>query len=618
MKAPQLPRIQIGAKDQFSAATALVKVRSCKAPVFSPDGSEIAFLSDLTGLPQIWAVPVEGGWPRQITALDDPITSLSWSPGGEFLAFELSPSGGMNTQVYLVRPDGTGLRQLTDNGRETNRLGPWHPDEKRLSIASNRRCLESLDTYFVDIHRGDYQQIAQNIGIGYLTDIHSDGTYAVLYRMEDRTDNNLFLLDLSSGEEQLLTPHQGPGKFTKGLFSLKPDIIYIISDFEREFTTFGRIRINQHGEPAPIEIIAERDNIGLDDFALSPDGKAAALTWNVTGYSEIWLINVTDGRQIPFAVDLPGDVFEDIVFSRGGKRLAMSVSGAALPQDIFLADLYSHQVCQVTHSPHAGVKMESLVRPSLEEFATHDNLKISGWLYLPRDYQAPGSVVLSFHGGPEIQERTKYNCIYQALLNRGIAVFAPNVRGSAGFGKTFLNADNGVHREDALRDIAVCVKYLREKQIANPEQIGIIGTSYGGYMTMAGLVHYPDLFVAGVVVSGFANFITFFEGTQPWIASISRSLYGHPHEDTHVLEMLSPIHYIDRLKAPTLILHGARDTNVPHNEADQVVKKLEEKGLPVKYILFPEEGHEFAHIATLTQATNAIVDWFCENLLKRD
>ena len=195
-------------------------------------------------------------------------------------------------------------------------------------------------------------------------------------------------------------------------------------------------------------------------------------------------------------------------------------------------------------------------------------------------------------------------------------MFAPNVRGSSGFGKRFVNLDNGALRFDAIQDIASTVIYLTENGIAKSGRIGIMGGSYGGYMTMAGLAEFPDDFAAGVNLYGVVNFKTFFEQTEPWMASISKIEYGDPETEGELLDALSPIHKLDRVKAPTLVLHGANDTNVPVYEAEQVVEKLRERQIPVEYILFPDEGHGFHNEDNRIAAATAIVNWFRQYLLR--
>ena len=219
-------------------------------------------------------------------------------------------------------------------------------------------------------------------------------------------------------------------------------------------------------------------------------------------------------------------------------------------------------------------------------------------------------MVLSFHGGPEAEERPGFSPLYQALLARGIAVLAPNVRGSAGFGRRFVDLDNGALRAGAVRDIRAAAEYLVREGIADPRRIGIMGGSYGGYMTMAGLTEFPELFAAGSDLYGIVNFETFFEHTEPWMAAISKVEYGDPATQREMLRALSPIHKLDRVRAPTLVLHGANDTNVPVVEAEQVVAALKRRGVPVEYVLFPDEGHGFRKTANRIRANVAIVRWF--------
>ena len=243
-------------------------------------------------------------------------------------------------------------------------------------------------------------------------------------------------------------------------------------------------------------------------------------------------------------------------------------------------------------------------------FNAHDGLELSGWLYRPPRSTGPVPMVLSFHGGPEGQERPFFSATYQALLERGIGVFAPNVRGSSGFGKRFVNLDNGALRHDGVRDLETCARWVIDAGIADPKRLGIMGGSYGGYMVMAGLTRYPDLFAAGANLFGVVNFETFFANTEPWMAAISTIEYGDPVTEKDMLRELSPIHAIDRVTAPTLVLHGANDTNVPVVEAEQVVDSLKRRGVPVEYVLFPDEGHGFVRLENRIRSTVEIVRWF--------
>jgi dipeptidyl aminopeptidase/acylaminoacyl peptidase len=224
-------------------------------------------------------------------------------------------------------------------------------------------------------------------------------------------------------------------------------------------------------------------------------------------------------------------------------------------------------------------------------------------------------VVLVFHGGPEGQDRPTFRADYQALLSRGIAVFAPNIRGSSGFGKRFVNLDNGAKRFDANRDIKSAADYLVKAGVGDKKRLGIMGGSYGGYAVMVGLTEFPDTFAAGADLFGVVNFETFFAHTQPWMAAISTVEYGDPKTQADLLKRLSPIHKIDQIKYPTIVLHGANDTNVPVVEAEQVVENLKRRNIPVEYVLFPDEGHGWRKTPNRVRSTVEIVRFF-ERYLK--
>ncbi|HKO57583.1 MAG TPA: S9 family peptidase, partial [Thermoanaerobaculia bacterium] len=334
---------------------------------------------------------------------------------------------------------------------------------------------------------------------------------------------------------------------------------------------------------------------------------------------------------------LPADIIGASDISSDGSKVVLTLSGSAAPQDLWLLDLATCpspglrppsprptgrgaggegpcKLTQLTRSPHAGVDLAQLVRPELVQYAAADGLPLSGWLYRPKDAKPPYATVFSFHGGPESQERPTFNTQYQALAASGIAVFAPNVRGSAGFGKKFVNLDNGPLRTGSVQDIKASVDALVSRGLADPKRLGIMGGSYGGYMVMAGVTEYPDLFAAGANLFGVVNFETFFAHSEPWMAVISKSEYGDPETQREMIRALSPVHKLDRVKTPLIVLHGANDTNVPVVEAEQVVSTLKARGVPVEYVLFPDEGHGWRKTANRIRSAVTVTRFFVEHL----
>ena len=601
--------------DQLTeAVTRMARIGRCWSPSFSPDGKNLAIVCDMTGTPQVWTVSSGGGWPNLVTTLTDPAGSVEWSPSSDWLALDVAPGGGMNTQVYVVRPDGTEMKRYTPGGKDNNWLGSWTHDGSALMVSSSVRDSAVMDAYLVTVPAGKMELVAKNPGVGEFSDVSRDNKWALVSRTQSRGSNDVFLVDINSGKEVNLTGHEGPGQFA-GLFSPDGRTVYLASNKDRNLEAFAKVSIGPNGEAGPIEIIVSRNDGELDDFQINEQGTQAVLIWNVAGKSELAFVDLRTGTMTA-GPRLPTEIGFSPTYSRDGKQLAIVLNGAASPSDVWILDIDSGQFRQITHSPHAGVDLSNLVRPKLVQYTAHDGLPLSGWLWLPKEWSKPGPVVLSFHGGPEGQERPGFSSTYQALLSQGIGVFAPNVRGSSGFGKKFVNLDNGELRFNAVKDIKSSVDYLVTNKIADPDRVGIMGGSYGGYMVMAGVTTYPNMFKAGADLFGIVNFETFFANTEPWMASISTIEYGDPKTQAAMLKSLSPIYNLDKVTAAMIVLHGANDTNVPVVEAEQVVNTLKQRGVPVKYVLFPDEGHGWRKIPNRIRSTVEITEWFVKYLME--
>ena len=580
--------------------------------VFLPDGKRIAYLSSETGLPQIFVETIATGEAPQLTQFEDQVRGVAWSPDGATIAVALAPGGGLNTQIYLMPSDGGEMTLITDGGKTNNWLGEWTDDGAMLTFASNRDGDGSIDGYLYDPISGEMHMISDNSGIGFVTDVSPDGKRAVVWRMQSRGNSDLYLIDVESGEEQWLTPHEGVAVSNNANF-VGNDRVLFGSNVDRELIALAEVTIDDEGRASALSYVAETDGAELDGVLVNDDFSKAVLTWNRAGRSEIELVDLATMDSTPFK-DLPAEIVSPSDFSPDGSELSITASGSRSPSDVWTVTLADDAKTRITASAHEGVDLDTLVAPELVTYSAHDGLELSGWLYRP-DTSGPAAYVLDFHGGPEGQERPTFNSTIQALLKRGIGVFAPNVRGSSGFGKTFVNLDNGILRKDAVRDIKASADYLVNAGIADADRLGIMGGSYGGYMVMAGLAEYPDLFSAGANLFGVVNFKTFFENTEPWMAAISTVEYGDPETEADMLAELSPINKVDQVTAPTIVLHGANDTNVPVVEAEQVVESLRQRDIPVQYVLFPDEGHGWSKTENRVRSTVAIVNWFATYLL---
>src|ERR1051326_5413389 len=312
-------------KSAVAASVArMARVGSANSPRFSPDGKWVSFISNMSGSPQVWIVPSAGGYPRMVTNGDDPVTEAAWSPASDWIAVTIAPGGGLNTQVYVVKPDGTGMKLLTQGGSDNNGLDAWTDDGKRIAIDSSRNDPASRDSFMVDVTSGETKLVARNPGIGGIEGISRDGSRALLNRLKNRGDNNLYLLDLASGKDTLITKHDGVAEFSG---EIAPDgrAAYIATNKDRDLMAFGRIKIAADGTPGTIEVLAERKDGELDGIRLNKQGTLAVLVWNVKGRNELSFYDLVQNKQIP-GPKLPGELVGGGAFSNDGSKLAMNRS----------------------------------------------------------------------------------------------------------------------------------------------------------------------------------------------------------------------------------------------------------------------------------------------------
>jgi dipeptidyl aminopeptidase/acylaminoacyl peptidase len=579
------------------------------SPALSPDGARVAYVSDREGLPRVWVQDRAGGGALRIDASPHQAQSVSWSVDGEWLAVLVAPGGSPRTQVWLVRPDGSDLHEAAGSPDGATFLGPWthHPGV----LATSRTTPGAAEGIAQLEDAGTRQEtLVARGGQPLVLDLDREGKLA-LVRRGPRGKRTVWAIDRMTGVEELLVPRGGAGSTDLGRLSPDARVAYVRSDAGRELHAFFAVRLAWRGEPQVAVLLAERVDADLDHIALTADGLEAILLWSVAGQTSCELMDLRTLERTSLL--LPEAVAHDCSFSRDGRWLAMTLEGPTAPKAVWILDRQTASWERVTQQ--SSVWITPTARPTLERFHTSDGLEINGWLYRARSPLAgPGPAVLHFHGGPEAQERPVYNPLFQALVARGIAVFAPNVRGSSGYGHAFVNADNLEKRWDAIGDAAACARHLIATGVAAAGRVACAGRSYGGYLTLAALVFHPDLFAAGVDICGMADFHTFYAHTEPWIAVAAYPKYGHPVEDAALLRALSPIHHFDALRAPILVVHGENDSNVPVEEAEQVVAGARARGVPVEYLLFAGEGHEIMQPGNRARFVEATVEWLAAQL----
>jgi dipeptidyl aminopeptidase/acylaminoacyl peptidase len=595
--------------DLEALITAMARTGSAAGAQYSPYGTQIAYLTNLSGVAQVWRIPAEGGYPRMVTSGPDAAQGVRWSPDGR-LAYAVAPGGGYNAALKLTTIEGTGTVPIDDDGDANTFVGEFAKDG-RYFYRSNARDPDSTDAYVWDPKTGTSKLAFQVDGLGGISDLIGDK--ALAWQLVTRGNTDLYLHDLTTGKRTLLTEHEGPATVF-GRFGADARTVYVGHDLGRDRIEFGKLEIGENGSVGGMIHLAARDDAELDDFELSDDAGTALLVWNVGGRNELERIDLASGKRTPLP-PAPAELVYSADIAPNGRDAVLSLAGSQSPADLYVLDMDAGKYRRLTWSPHPGVDLATLVKPELRTFAAHDGLALSGWLYLPKGFAAPGPVVLSFHGGPEGQEQPAFRSDYQALLASGIAVFAPNIRGSSGFGKKFMGLDNHELRFDANRDILSAAEFLVREGIGAKDRLGITGGSYGGYATMVGVTEFPDTFAAAANLFGMVNFETFFAQSTPWMGAISTGEYGDPKTQRQLLRDLSPIHKLDRVTTPLLVMHGANDTNVPVVEAEQIVETLEKRGVDVQYVLFPDEGHGWRKEANRVRSTLELTRFFREHLL---
>lgn len=569
----------------------------------APDGAALAWISDASGRPRVWLAPVAALSTATLVAdVDDDAQALAWSPDGTWLAVQLAPHGGERTRVRLVRPDGAPPVDIAP-GAAAVTLGAWSPGGYRLGVTIFAEHTGDGQACLVDVRDGTSTALASGPAARVCA-VSGDGRRAVV-RVGRRGARELELVDLRSGLRIPLLPGGG-AVVAEARFDR--DRLYVHTDAGRDRPAL--LAVDLRGR-STVRVVAARDDADLDLVALDPEAARVVLTWNVDGRSELELLDLRSGLAEPVQGP-PGDVVTGVAFTRDADALLVGSEGPTVPPRISVLTRLGADVLLADAAP-AG-----LVEPDLEHFTAEDGLALSGWLFRPR--RSPGRlpVLIWLHGGPEAQERPTYQPLFQALLAAGIAVFAPNLRGSGGYGRAFVAADDGGLRRVAITDVRAAVRFLVDAGHADPDRVGVAGRSYGGYFTLVALAWYPELFRVGVDVCGIADFHTFYADTEPWIAAAATTEYGDPAVDAALLRELSPLHRADRITAPLLVVHGVHDTNVPVGEAEQIVAALRERGRAPGFLLFEGEGHEVRGVANRARFVDEVVRWVSGPLLDTD
>ena len=589
-----------------------LNVRSAYGSSLAPDGT-LAFLMDTTGVAQVWTLDGPRGWPEQRTFSDEPVSFVDYSPERPELVFGMDEGGNERMQLHRLDADGR-IHDLTARPEAKHRWGGWSPDGERFAFASNRRDKAVFDVYVQDRDAtGDAAGLVWE-GDGWLSvgGWSPDGAKLLVSEAHSSFDQDLYVLDLATEELTHLTPHEGRVRYTSASWGPDGGGVYCVTDAESDTLSLARLSLD-----GDLEIVRSDPEWNIDGVALDRDSARLVYSRNVEGYNDLTvgeLTGPTTLEEFP-TPDLPGGLAGGVSWGPDAERFAVSVTGRTENTNVFVVETETGESERWTEASTAGIPRESFVEPEVIRFESFDGRSIPALFSLPEEAgDGDTPVVVDIHGGPESQRRPSFSGLTQYFLSRGYAVFEPNVRGSTGYGKAYTHLDDVEKRMDSVRDVRAGVEWLHDHPAVDPDRIVAMGGSYGGFMVLAALTEYPDLWAAGVDVVGIANFVTFLENTGDWRRELREAEYGSLAEDREFLESISPINNVDRIAAPLFVLHGANDPRVPVGEAEQIAERAAEQGVPVEKLVFDDEGHGISKRENRIEAYTRVVDFLDEHV----
>ena len=584
-------------------------MKSAYSPDFLPDDRKIAYLSDLTGVPQIWMTGIEDEkTPQQITLEDERIAFLSVAPKTGRIAFGIDRGGNERFQIHMLENDGDSVVKLTDGPKVVHNWGDWSPDEGEIAFSSNARSQEFFDIYTQDVEDHSTELVYRCDGNAYPMAWSPDSSKLLFEVTHTPFDHDLFLLDLNDKSADQLTPHTGDAAFYSPTFDESGRFVYCVTDKDREFSAIARIDTASHD----LEYIYAEgwDVEGLD---ASRDKKTFAFTVNEGGASRLMLWDLHD--KTPKGLHVPAGLVGGLDWSADGKKLAFSLSSPSTNTDIWMFDRSSTdgKLTRVTNSSTCGIPPSSFVEPELVETRSFDELEVPSYLYLPKGGSSVPLIVL-LHGGPESQFRPGFSALVQFFVRLGFGVLATNFRGSTGYGRRYTHLDDVRGRMDTIKDVECALRHVLERYPIDRNKVVAWGGSYGGFMVLACLYSNPNMWAAGVDIVGISNIITFLKNTGPWRRKLRIAEYGDPEKDKEFLESISPTSNAGLITSPLFIIHGTNDPRVPVGEAEQIAETLKRLGREAHLMKFDDEGHGLSKLKNRVAGYSAAVEFLMEHV----
>ncbi len=558
---------------------------------FSPDESKLLVTSDASGIFNVYEITVADGSRRQITHSDkESFFGIDYVPGTGEILYAADKGGNELDHIYLLKSDGTSV-DLTPGEKEKAQFAGWSDDKSAMFYLSNKRDPRFFDLYKMPVESWDAEMIYRNDDGYEFSGISHDENYLGLAKSITTSENKLYLFD--RGQQKMIELSEEPGSYNGSGFSKDDKKFYYITNAGKEFAYLVEYEI----ATGKRKVLYETDWDVMYSY-LSEHEKYRVIAINEDGRNKLVLLDNKTMKPIDFPEIEDGNVLA-VNISDSEKLMRLTIGTSKAPNNIYVYNFDDKSLKKLTESLNPEINPDDLVAAQVVRFKSFDGLEIPAIFYKPKmaskDNKVPALVWV--HGGPGGQSRIGYFALIQYLVNHGYAILAVNNRGSSGYGKTFYKMDDRNHGDKDLKDCIWGKKWLQSQDYIDGDKIGIIGGSYGGYMTMAAMAFAPDEFKVGVNLFGVTNWLRTLKSIPPYWESFRKALYaelGDPFtEDSVRLYNISPLFHADQIKNPIMVLQGANDPRVLQVESDEIVEAVKKNHVPVEYVVFPDEGHGF-------------------------
>ncbi|HEX5326369.1 MAG TPA: S9 family peptidase [Acetobacteraceae bacterium] len=582
------------------------RIGAAGAAAFSRDGTRLFHLRG-AGLAQVWAMELSGGAARQLTFHDEKVAFLRRSPVDDRLIYGIDRGGDERQQLFLLDPAAPDPQPLalTDDPAVIHDFGGWSPDGARIAFAANARDEARFEVFVQDLATGERHCVlsaaAHGAHIVSVAGWRADGGRLAVVVDRGYGDMSVLTVDPTTCETRGF-PHHEPANWQSVRWSGDGASLLALTDHGSNHPRLCRL----DPDCGAITVVYEASGRDVEAWAISSDQSRLATTENDRGWS-VLRVGATEAERPELAV-LRG-VLTEPTFSPDGSRLAFTAATPTEPPGLWLIEDGTVRPLYRPDPAAAGIAADSLVEPQLVGWAGLDGRDVPGWLFLPPG-PGPHPAVVWVHGGPVGQARPNFRPDMQMLVAQGFAVLMPNVRGSSGYGRAGCESDDRDRRLDSVADLAAGARWLAAHPAVDGDRIGLMGQSYGGFMVLSAITEYPELWKAAVDYYGIADFVTLLGGTGTWRRAHRAAEYGDPERDAALFARISPIHRVDRVTAPLLVLHGTRDPRVPIDESEQFVAALRERQKPLEYLVFDYAGHGFIRPDDKERAYAAVAAFF--------